>query len=100
MTWHARKRIYQRYGIKLKKSDLKKLSEGIKLKYFFRMYTYTDYTHDGIIVIVKYDSKLYKVVCFPDGTILTALPFNVSKNAIDLINLPDTKKIFTKKGYN
>lgn len=94
MTKHARKRLLERYGIKLEKSDLSKISEGIKMQYYFRLYHYHDIIRGGMTVIVKYNKALYKLVCLSDGTILTALPFDVSKNAIDLINLPDIGKIF------
>lgn len=94
MTWHARKRLYQRYGKKLKNSDLKKMSEGIKMQYYFRLYHYYDIVRGGMTVIIKYNKELYKIVCFTDGTILTALPYDVSKNTIDLINLPDIGDVF------
>ena len=47
----------------------------------------------GITVIVKYNKEFYKLVYIHSGTIVTALPFNNSKNSIDLINLQDIADI-------
>lgn len=94
MTWHAKKRLYQRYGKKFKDSDLKKIAEGIKKQYYFRLYHYNDIIRGGMRIIIKYKKELYKLVCFSDGTILTALPFDVSKNTFDLINLKDIGEVF------
>ena len=93
MTNHAKKRILERYGKKKKKTDLKQISEGIQKGYYFQMHSYKEMYKAGITVIVKYNKEFYKLVYIHSGTIVTALPFNNSKNSIDLINLQDIADI-------